>query len=66
MDQHVSMFRDVAPMYPVDLYAQDLYAQTPSYQLFLQDSKPADFLAIRKTQGKQRCNCREFTQLTQA
>lgn len=31
---------------------QDFYVPTPPYRQWLEDSKPADFLAIRKTQGR--------------
>lgn len=46
------MVRDLAPLdtFPVDTF--HIYASTPSYQLSLGDSKPADFLAIRETQGE--------------
>ena len=47
MNQGIGMAQDLAPVNPFHIYAQ-----TPSYQLSLRDSKPADFFAIRKTQGK--------------
>ena len=47
MNQGIDLLRGLAPM---DTF--HVYAQTPPHQLFIGDSKPADFLAIRKTQGK--------------
>lgn len=39
---------------------------TPSFRLCLEDSKPADFLAIRKTQGNWSCQCQRVTWLTRS
>ena len=52
MNPGFGMVRDLAPLdtFPVDTF--HIYASTPSYQLSLGGSKPADFLAIRRTQGK--------------
>lgn len=43
---------DTLPLATLPLDTFHMYASTPSYQLTLPDSKPADFLAIRRTQGK--------------
>ena len=47
LNQGIGMARDLT-----SVNSFHTYAQTPSYKLSLGDSKPADFLAIRKTQGK--------------
>ena len=38
----------------------------PSFKLWLEDSKPADFLAIRKTQGNWSCQYQRVTWLTRS
>ena len=47
MSPGIGMVRDLAP--PDTFH---IYPPIQSYQLSLRDSKPADFLAIRRTQGK--------------
>ena len=52
---------------PPDLLEMDLFhtgSSAPSFRLCLEDSKPADFLAIRKTQGNWSCQCQRVTWLT--
>lgn len=44
-----SWFRNLTPVAPLDPYVE-----TPKYRLVLENSKPADFLAIRKTLDFQR------------
>ena len=39
----------------VEFHAQGSYQQDPPHQLSLEDSKPADFLAIRDTSGRRSC-----------
>lgn len=50
MNQGIGMLPTLAPVSPVDLYAP-----TQVYKLSLKDNKPADFLAIRETQGRRSC-----------
>lgn len=51
----VDIVRNLAPLdtFPLDTF--HMYASSPFYQLILPDSKPADFLAIRRTQGNWFC-----------
>ena len=49
---YVEVARDWSTLDQFDLYQQSLNVQTWSCRLSLKDSKPADFLAIRKTQGR--------------
>ena len=57
MYQGIGMALDLTPVNSFHIYAQTPSYQpslgdSKSYQLSLGDSKPADFLVIRKTQGK--------------
>ena len=52
LNEHIGMDRGLPPLDQFDLCPQDNYAQTSPYRLSLKDSKPAEFLAIRKTQGR--------------
>ena len=44
----------------------DINFWTPPFQLWLEGSKLADFLAIRKTQGNWSCQCQRVTWLTRS
>ena len=52
LNEHIGMDRSLPPLDQFDLCPQGFYAQTTPYRLSLKDSKPAEFLAIRKTQGR--------------
>ena len=52
LNQHVGMDRGLPPLDQFDLCPQSFYVQPPPYRQLLKDSKPADFLAVRKTQGR--------------
>ena len=55
MNPDTGMDLDLTPVDFVELPAQGLYQQDPPHHLSLEDSKPADFLAIRNTSGKRAC-----------
>lgn len=53
LNEHIGIDRSLPPLDQFDLCPQGFYAQTPPSRLSLGDSKPAEFLAIRKTQDFQ-------------